>query len=213
MLFVECISGFTQNEENWNGIQELREKILAETDDYSALAVRVRYHRWCDDWFQIARSYQYLKLRYPDPEPFVIIVVAYSYGVGHGLVQFAKQLRRYNLFIREAVICDGIYCHWHPLGWWRAIVGKTITLPDNITAYQGFYQKQSTPSGLQPRGSNCLSWQELHVDHVWMDDTPEFHNKAIQVIKNAAGMAVPSKKLIPIGAPATEATDSRLSLA
>ena len=216
MLFVENISGFTQDVSD-NGIIELHEKILASMDDYSPLAVRVRARRHNENWKAIALNYHMLRRKYPEPEPFVIVVNAYSYGVGHGLTRFARQLNRYGLRINHATLCDGVYYHWHPLGWWRALIGNSrVQIPNNVDQFYAFYQRKNIPQGRQPMFNEVttkrLGWEELHVEHQWMDDEIQWHNYCIKTVKELARRAVRGgSNSVPTGSPETAATESRLA--
>jgi len=211
MLTIFNIGGFTQGDDRWHGINELDEKIRAELDDYSGLNVRVHYHGWNADWGAIATKTKLLRNRYPKPEPFIILANAYSYGAGWGLTRLAKKLARKNLNITVANISDGIMRDWQQMfGAWRAIYGGwAIKLPPNIVAYNGFYQTVSRPSGVQPIGSTCLSWTDLGVEHTLMDDEPDFHNICIQTAIEQAKLSVRVQE-VPVAAPKTEATESRL---
>ena len=175
MLIVQLISGFTQTEETWNGVQELREKILAETDDYSALAVRVRLDTWNADWKAIARQIYMLRQRY-HREPFVVLAFCYSWGVGNGLVKLAKQLDRYGVDVAHAVVSDGVYRHGFTLGNWRVILGDArIRLPANVKAIEGFYQETSYPMGRRPIAGDieATPWTKIRAPHVELDDAIE----------------------------------------
>lgn len=212
MFFCENIAGFTQDESS-NGNIELHEKLLAALDDYSPLSVRVRYRRHNENWKAIALNYHYMRRRYYN-EPFIIQVNAYSYGAGHGLTRLAKQLQRYNIKVNIANICDGVYYHWHPLGWWRALIGNSrIKLPNNVEKFHAFYQRKNTPHGrpldYNPAMTQALSWTELFVEHEWMDDDLEWHNHCITVAKEYAKKGVVSKQHIPANAPKTAATEMR----
>lgn len=209
-VFIENIAGFTQNEGS-NGIVDLYERLLAELDEYSGLSVRVRFRRWNENWRAIARNYHVLRLRYPAPEPFIIVVNAYSYGVGHGLVWLASQLNRYGIDIELANSCDGVYCHWLPLGWWRAMIGGfRIKLPENIKEYHGFYQRKNRPQGYEPVGSQQLSWTQLFVEHEWMDDETQWHKHCIRTAKDVCDKWLHGTRDLPSGAPISDATVRRL---
>src|SRR3972149_10563707 len=106
MLLVPIISGFTQTDGEWTGCDELREIILAETDNYSAMSVRPRVYRWADPWRRIARDMHLIRWRY-HREPFAVVACAYSFGAGYGLVKLAKNLKRYGIGIDTAGISDG----------------------------------------------------------------------------------------------------------
>lgn len=213
MLIVQLISGFTQTEETWNGVQELREELLSELDEYSALSVRVRLNPWGANWYENARQIYMLRERYPK-EPFTVIVFAYSWGVGSGLVNLAKYLDRFGVDIAKAVISDGIYRHWFTVGNWRLLWGDSrIVLPSNVLSIEGFYQETSTPMGRRPVSSvaTCEPWMKLRLPHVEMDDARPWRQRCVAVAKHYAGLAVVSTQSVPIAAPVSEATESRLS--
>jgi hypothetical protein len=208
MLVCQLISGYTQSDENWNGVHELREKLLSELDNYSSLSVRIRLDTWNSNWRGIARQLYMLRERY-DEEPFAVVVFAYSWGVGHGLVKLAKYLNRYGVNIDHAVLSDGIYRHWFSAGNWRVLVGKPpILLPPNIIRVDGFYQETSWPSGVKPVGP-IEHWELVQLPHIEMDDSKKWHTRCIQVAKQAALTAVGSPHDVPASAPISQAVVTR----
>jgi hypothetical protein len=210
MLIVQLISGFTQTEENWNGTQELREKLLAELDDYSSLSVRIRLDVWNAHWKAIARQVYMLRERYPQ-EPFVVVAFAYSWGVGNGLVKFAKYLDRFGIDIAHAVTADGVYRHWFSLGNWRALWGNArIAIPRNVLKIEGYYQETNRPRGLRPMGdtTTCDPWTLLRLPHAEMDDARPWRQRCIEVAKQYAALAVGSPKNVPATAPKAAALDA-----
>lgn len=209
MLICQLISGYTQTEENWNGVQELREQLLSELDDYSSLSVRIRLDTWDANFKAIARQLYMLRERYPK-EPFVVVAFAYSWGVGNGLVKFAKHLDRFGIDIATAVISDGIYRHWFSLGNWRLLLGDTrIVLPANVLCVEGFYQETSYPMGRKPvsERTQCVEWTKLRLPHVEMDDARPWRSRCVEVAKKQAALAVGSPKNVPATAPASVALD------
>lgn len=210
MLIVQLISGFTQTEENWNGVQELREKLLAELDDYSSLSVRVRLGEWHNDWFAAARQVYMLRERYPN-EPFVVVVFAYSWGVGNGLVKFAKYLDRFGVDIAHVVLSDPVYRHWFSPGNWRAIWGdRRIAIPKNVLRIEGFHQETDLPHGRRPMSdqAQCDPWVLLRRPHAEMDDARDWWKRCIEVAKQQAALAVGSPKNVPATAPTAPATEA-----
>lgn len=208
MLIVQLISGWTQTEETWNGVQELREKIIAELDDYSSLSVRVRLDEWNGNWKGAARQLYMLRERYED-EKFTVVVFAYSWGVGNGLVNFATYLDRFGIDIQKAVVSDPVYRHWYVLGNWRLLWGdRRILLPKNVLAIEGFYQTTSQPMGRKPMSevAECDPWIKVRAPHVEMDDARLWRQRCIEVAKEQAALAVGSTQNIPSTAPKTEAT-------
>jgi hypothetical protein len=213
MLICQLISGFTQSEETWNGVQELREKLLSELDDYSSLSLRIRLDVWNANWRAIARQMYMLRERYPQ-EAFAVVVFAYSWGVGNGLVKLAKELSRYGVDIDQAVISDGIYRHRFSLGNWRAVLGDSrIVLPANVLSVQGFYQDISYPMGRQPvsQRAKCHPWTRIILPHVEMDSSRNWHDRCIAVAKEAARRCVGPTSSVPVAAPASAALDSRIA--
>lgn len=218
MLEIPIISGFTQRDGEWNGCHELREIILAETDDYSALSVRPRLYRWNDPWKHIARQMHLERLRYKH-EPFGVVVFAYSFGAGNGLVRLAKQLKRYGIGIEAAVVSDGVFHSWLPPELWfleaRALLGLArIRLPPSIARLIAFHQTVSRPMGLRPKASESqlsnADWRQLEYPHVEMDDAPEWHAECVRVAIEATDKFVHRPASVPVGAPQSEATVSRI---
>jgi hypothetical protein len=212
MLIVQLISGYTQTEETWNGVQELREKLLAELDDYSALSVRVRLDKWHADWKEVARQLYMLRERYP-AEAFTVIVFAYSWGVGNGLVKLAKHLDRFGVDVTHAVVSDPVYRHWFNIGNWRVIMGDSrIVLPASVKCAEGFFQRTSYPMGRKPVSDTdvCTKWELLRLPHAEMDDARAWHQRCIEVAKSHAANAVGHPRHVPVTAPDSAAVESRL---
>lgn len=210
MLIVQLISGFTQTEQNWNGVQELREQLLSELDDYSSLSVRIRLDEWKANWKAIARQLYMLRERYPR-EPFIVVCFAYSWGVGHGLVKFAKYLDWYGVDVAHAVVSDPVYRHWFSPGNWRAIWGDSrIVIPRNILKIEGFYQETDKPRGRRPTSDQltCDPWTLLRRPHAEMDDARPWWERCIEVAKCKAAKAVGNPKMVPATAPKSEATEA-----
>lgn len=216
MLIVQCIGGFTQREGTWNGVLQLKERLLSELDEYSGLSVRVRFDPWSANWKQIARQMHLLRNQYAR-EPFVIVGCAFSWGAGNGIKRFAAALDRYGLEIEVAVLADGVFHSWLPRPLWflelRAWLGMTrIKLPPNVRAMHGFYQRIGRPWGLEPSGNGQrLSWTELRLPHVEVDDAVEWHDKCATVCLAAARLAVGAAQNVPADAPRTLALESRLA--
>ena len=207
MLYVDVIGGFTQNEATANGCVKLEERLLAETDDYSGLSVRIRFNPWHARWSDVARNRYMTKQQYPR-ERWGHVVCPYSYGGGHGLVKFARHLDRYGMKIHVAVMADAIYRHlWMK---WRSLYGDySITLPDNVLAYHGFYQRKSRPMGVKPSGKATeLSWTQLEVVHTEMDDQMEWHDRCVEVVRDMAARYVGSTANVPAEAPLSEALET-----
>lgn len=208
MLIVQIISGFTQSEEQWDGTQELREKILAELDDYSSLSVRVRHSVWNDNHKATARQLYMLRERYPE-EPFVVVVFAYSWGCGNGLVKLAKYLDRFGVDIAKAVLSDPVYRHWFSLGNWRVLTGDArIKIPNNVLSLEGYYQETSIPMGREPVSDliKCDPWIKLRLPHAEMDDARAWRLRCVEVAKEQAAIAVGAASNVPASAPVSVAT-------
>lgn len=211
MLVVQIISGFTQSEEQWDGTQELREKILAELDDYSSLSVRVRHSTWNDNHKATARQLYMLRERYPE-EPFVVVVFCYSWGCGNGLVKLAKYLDKFGVDIAKAVLSDPVYRHWFSLGNWRAVMGDArIRIPNNVLSMEGFYQETGAYR-FEPRGrlpisdrTKCEPWIKLRLPHAEMDDARAWRNRCVEVAKEQAAIAVGAASNVPASAPVSVA--------
>lgn len=213
MLIVQLISGFTQSEETWNGVQELREKLLSELDDYSSLSVRIRLDVWNSNWKAIARQFYMVRERYAC-EPFVVVAFCYSWGVGHGLVRLAKRLDRYGIDVEKAVVSDPVYRHWAWPGNWRALYGDSrIVLPANVLSIEGYYQTTNRPAGRLPvsEKATCDPWTKLRLGHQEMDDARPWHRRCIEVAKEAAVKSVGTVSSVPAAAPASAALDTRIS--
>lgn len=213
MLTIQLISGYQQTEQNWNGVMELREKLISELDNYSTLAVRIRYSEWNADWKAAARHLYMLRERYPADQPFVVIAFCYSWGVGNGLVRFAKRCDYFGIDIAHAVISDGIYRHWFSPGNWRVALGDhRIMLPHNVLKIEGFHQETSIPMGKLPVSDRATAnpWIKLRLPHIEMDDARPWHNRCIEVAKECVADVVGSPRNVPEQAPPSEAVESRV---
>ena len=216
MLMVQCIGGFTQTEDEWNGVMQIKERLLSELDEYSALSVRVSFKPWNAEWGRIAKRMHLLRNRY-SRERFVVVVCAYSWGAGNGLKKLADQLARYDIEIEVVVMSDGVYHSWWlPKSLWflevRALFGLAIRLPTNVKAVHGFAQTESRPRGVKPTGNGkILSWTEVVRPHAEMDDLPEWHDKCASVALVAAKLAVGTPQSVPANAPPSLALESRLA--
>ena len=213
MLYAPVIGGFTQGEGTWNGAQELRERLLAEFDAYSALSVRFPFYPWNSDWRDVARRTYLLRERYR-ADRLTMLVFAFSWGVGNGLVKYAKRLQRYGIEIDCAVICDGVYRHWFTPGNWRIVIGDTrIHLPSNVKSYYGFYQETERPCGKKPVSDSavCLGWEKLNLPHVEMDDSYKWHDKCVELAHQYAPAKTKGPLSVPQSAPQSFATSSRIS--
>jgi len=213
VLIIQTISGFTQHQGEWNGVQELRELVLSNLDAYSPLSVRVWYAPHNDNWEHRARQIYMLRERYRGSgDPFAVIVFAYSWGVGEGLRQLALHLARYEISIRHAVICDGVYKHWLFAGNWRALFGDTRIHLKNVDLVDGFYQNVNKPHGREPfvDGGDLGSWNEIHLPHEEMDSAYQWHNRCVEVAKRWVDIIVPNVTDVPENSPGP-AFESRLA--
>lgn len=214
MLLIKIFGGFTQNAGHWCGGQELREILLSSLDDYSSLSVRVDFHPWNDNFKHVARQTYLLRAHYPN-EQFGILNFSYSYGAGCGTKRYLKYLRPFGLGVDVAVFADGIYHSALHVRWWHALFGShPIRFGDNLKSYYGFYQEEARPMGCRPitaSTTKCLGWQQLHLPHVEMDDSPEWKKKCVEVAVEQAKKFIRHKNLGPKGCPSSPAQERRLS--
>lgn len=210
MLNVLVIGGRSQEEGYSNGSTELEEVLIEAVDSagYSPMQVRIRFYPWYQPWQEEARRLHLLRLRYKlKKSEFGIVVCAFSRGVGYGVMHLAGYqpwyrklygvggLERFGLTIDTLVDCDGIYHNWYML--YRSVIGgHAIKFPANgvISKVCGFNQNKVRPMGVKPVVSPptvITSWEELYYEHVEMDDAPEYHEKAKEVVLEAALRFVP----------------------
>lgn len=105
-----------------------------------------------------------------------IVLMGYSWG-GMTAVNLAWQLQRRGLDVDRMVLCDAVYRHWYPLGWWRAFAAwRSIRVPENVRHVAHARQWNSWPSGHRVVPCNPVktefepaAW--LNTDHSWADDS------------------------------------------
>lgn len=163
--WVVVISGFTQNESENHGCQQLWLKLHAELAGPDTAVLLVPWNH----------SMQHLAQRIavcstPDR---LLTVFPYSWGAGKAFLELAALTQ-----IDSAVLCD-------PISF--PIIGFPLFIPAGVSRCWAFIQKQSIPSsaGLVA-GSNVLGVAELsgHT-HETIDEAPEWHDLCMRVATGA----------------------------
>lgn len=180
--WLVCISGFTQTVAQPTGLHSLW---LSLGRQHRGPETAVELFAWRSDFAEVAEG---IKLARGGSDP-TIVVVGYSWGAGRGFVQLANELRRRDILVAAAVLCDPVYySRWNPLG---AIVGElTIDVPDNVR--EVFWLRQNTDRFPLPHGHRPVAVDDrltkIHpggllrgVCHNSMDESPQFQRLAEKV--------------------------------
>lgn len=176
------IMGFLQTTGAVNGMVNVWRQILQTTRGTDA---RVELRSWNCNLADLAELISRISVADRPPR---IVVYGYSWG-GMSAALFARHLRRRGLAIDRLVLCDAVYRHWYPFGWWRAFAPwRAIKIPDNVRRVTQFRQRQSWPRGHTILADNPgktiiehVRW--LQTDHCWMDDHGDFHLACIEAAK------------------------------
>ena len=174
------LMGFLQQQGSVNGMVQLWGELLDAVDHRPG--TRVECRPWNCDVADLAEVI--LKTR-PANAPPRICLYGYSWG-GMTAAKLCYELRRRGLRVDRVVLCDAVYRHWYPLGWWRAFAPwRSIRIPDNVRRVTVFQQRESLPCGHPIRADNPFRTtvdapRLLTTDHCWMDDHSEFHRACLQ---------------------------------
>jgi hypothetical protein len=110
--------------------------------------VAIWQREWSDDMRALAAQIN----RYRLTARADIVVIGYSWGVGYGAIQFASELRHYDLNIRTLYSIDGVYRHWTRIrslfSRWNPLAPK-IKLPVNVDCCIYWRQVSNHPQGHQ----------------------------------------------------------------
>jgi len=176
-------SGFRQHRGNSaNGCVNILGRLGTQ---YGGNGNRIELQEW-DDSPSHTADYIY---RLSDPKnPPQVALFGYSWGCGYGVVRLAKELRRKQINVRYAVLCDPVY---HGLARWRALIPRglfsrvRIVIPSNVEEVFWLRQKISKPAGhdivRESRYTTIHPPQVLQVRHTEMDNAPEFFAKCQHV--------------------------------
>lgn len=179
-----CISGFTQTEGQLTGLMRLCLELGVR---HNGPHTRVELRKWNDDWSDVA---EFIRLTQPggSTEGPRVAIYAYSWGAGWGFVQLARELRRRQIDVQSAVLCDPVYrSRWWSMQW-RSLWGSpVIRIPDNVCQLWRFYQTTNKPAGhdvMAEDASRTRIFPGVHVPNVthdFMDDAPEFFERSLEV--------------------------------
>ncbi len=175
--WIVCLSGFTQNHGNLNGISRLWADLH---NSWTGPPQRViQYHTWHINAENLAEFI--FRLR-PDEGRPRILITGYSWG-GQTALNLASELNERGLPVARMVLCDPIYRYPMWIGRWTAFLDRIkLTVPPNVDELHWFYQRRNKPSGHEPvasDGSTTLvhGGVELKRTHEYMDDAQEYHDK------------------------------------
>jgi len=201
-------SGYQQYMGDMQGIPRMA---AAFDKRYTPMGVRVELRRWDDNWDDLA---EWIFRRCSSPENVRLMCVVYSWGVGFGFKSFAHSCRDRGIPISGAVLSDGVahlgnrFCHrvklsqvaafWPPPSkCFRKLRRLRLHLPDNINKDETWWFVQQN-SWL--RGHNVY-WDDTRKmagnkviiknrTHSYMDESPEFKAKAVEVADRLVAAAV-----------------------
>lgn len=182
------VSGFLQRYGDRNGMARLWRALHAQADADTAIL----HQRWCDKFSDVAEFVW--RYRATQGEPTRIALYGYSWGVS-GCLRLARELQKRGMGVDYLVSSDGVYRHWYPLGSWRAMVSwSKLVVPSNVANVFWFRQRQNLPAGHDIVAEDRTKTQVfkpvvLTSTHQYMDDSPMFHAKAVEVAKWLAGEA------------------------
>lgn len=174
---------------------------------YKDLA-RVDLRRWDDDWDDLA---EWIFRRCSDVKNIKLLCICYSWGVGFGFKKFAHACRSRGIVIGGAVLADpvahlgGRFSHriylaqaaafWPPRSpCFRCVRRLRLWLPDNIDKQNTFWFTQEN-SRLRGHNIYWLDTQQRAENktvlkfrvHSYMDEAPEFKQRAIEVADKMFG--------------------------
>lgn len=181
--WIVCISGYLQDEGDAQGIPELHNKVHSLYEDSTTWTV---FCKWNEDWRAKAEW-----IRRLSADNVRVIVFAYSWGVGHGLVQLAKELRRHRIYIQTAVCSDGVRYSRFPvlrnlLAYLPFISWSKIVIPNNVREVWWFIQRNTWLRGHDIVAEGRQTIHPLELDdnsgtHQNMDESKPFQDKCIEV--------------------------------
>ena len=179
------ISGFLQSEHGHTGSSKLWRMMGFLRNEHTVVSLREWNTDWKDYALKIAR------LANEDKETPVIRIFGYSWGGGWGAMRLCWYLRANGLPVSSLVLCDAVYrSRWLTLSWKSLTRDPKIKIPDNVRGdVFWFRQRRDKPSGhtLIVAGKfttlNKPVW--LDLTHKAMDDSPEYHKKALEVAGNS----------------------------
>lgn len=168
------ISGFTQEEDSYNGCERLWESLTSRLSP----TVMVAQKEWNDDFERLAGRIKRCSVDNP-----TVFIYAYSWGAGNGFVALAKALREYGIFVERAVLCDPVYYSRLPLWTLRflgAVTGKDIEVPANVKCVESFVQRVNYPRGSKlvaedPVYTTIDEPMLLALPHGDMEDSQHWH--------------------------------------
>lgn len=191
-VWIDLISGFRQTPEYVTGIERLWSRVRG----FSNEKVRVNFTEWNAN----RRAQVEFMLRHC-ADDCQFIQVDYSWGLGYGGKWLAEELGDRDRKVNHVIGIDGVY-HSDAMPW-RAITGPitnrlvgkpVIWMPDNVervTYWRQNIDKWYNPKGHEIRvvgdtdGKKVEFVRYLHRSHSAMDEAPEIHDFAVEVITQA----------------------------
>jgi len=170
---------------------------------------------WHSDWRDVAEWI--VQSSAPRPR---IDVFAYSWGVGFGFLRLAKYLRRHDIEIQNAVLCDGVahvgpgFAGLHTLSKLLAFLPAwEIVIPDNVRAVYPLRQEQTRLRGhamrcADPNATRLAPFVlDPHRGHTEMDESPSFLGLCKAIAKY--GRPTPADLRRPVDGPRLETLGDR----
>lgn len=190
--WIVPITGFTQNLGEPNGF----DKLWLQLRNLSRPDVSIFPPQ---NWKSSASHLAEFMLRNSDPalnQPDIVIV-CYSWGFGHCGMNLCNQLLMRGLSVRHLVVSDGVFHSWRRP--WRAMLPAhapkwlpfwkqpAVKIPRNVKRVSWFRQDNDFPQGadlVAEDSDRTIIEPAVYCNgrsHVYMDDAPEFHVKAMEV--------------------------------
>jgi hypothetical protein len=203
--WIVCGSGYLQHMGDSQGIPAL----AAEFEERYKHIARIDLRRWDDNWDDLA---EWIFRRCSSVENIKLMCICYSWGVGFGFKQFAHACMKRGILISGAVLSDGVahlggrWCHnvglsqvgafWPPRSPCFSRVRRLrLWLPGNINKENTYWftQENSLLRGhdiyWEDTGEMAVNKRVIRFrEHRYMDESPEFRNKAIDVANQLFGV-------------------------
>jgi len=189
MQTVICfVMGFTQDLDTLTGQEKLWRKARRLSSPDTLVMTPVP---WNTDPSKLAAFIA----RQGDGEVPKVRFVGYSWGGGWQFPRLATQLMHRAIPVESAVLCDAVYRSpvfpsWFPFNPMSLMKTPRITIPTNVKELWYVYQRERS-SKLQGHHFRSNGATRIHtglqidgVDHMGIDDHPNYHSLALQVIEN-----------------------------
>lgn len=177
---VVLFSGFTQSERKYNGIEDLS-VAMRSMADCGKVWVHTPPFVWHKEESTVGAFLASIGAR-------EVMIVGYSWG-GNKAVLLAEELRDRGIKIPYLILCDPVkrpapVSYLGKVTWIRKLI--KFLLPENVIKATVFVQNTKWPYGFEVDPVLTTHVETKHVDnvpHELMDSYPEFHQKALECLK------------------------------